>query len=73
PAPRSQVTAFAAVADADAAVRLLGMLRARLADRLTGFELIGALPLALCRKHHPALPDPLPGHPWYVRVQADDA
>ncbi|GIK85041.1 MAG: D-2-hydroxyacid dehydrogenase [Betaproteobacteria bacterium] len=73
PAPRSQATAFAAVADADAAVRLLGMLRARLADRLTGFELIGALPLALCRKHHPALPDPLPGHPWYVLVQADDA
>jgi FAD/FMN-containing dehydrogenase len=73
PAPRSQATAFVAVADAGAAVALLGALRARLADRLTGFELIGALPLALCRKHHPALPDPLPGHAWYVLVQVDDA
>jgi FAD/FMN-containing dehydrogenase len=73
PAPRSQATAFVAVADPAAAVALLGALRARLADRLTGFELIGALPLALCRKHHSALPDPLPGHAWYVLVQADDA
>jgi FAD/FMN-containing dehydrogenase len=73
PAPRSQATAFAAVSDPDAAVRLLGALRGRLADRLTGFELIGALPLELCRKHHPALPDPLPGHAWYVLLQVDDA
>jgi FAD/FMN-containing dehydrogenase len=72
PAPRSQATAFVAVPDPAAAVALLGGLRGRLADRLTGFELIGALPLALCRKHHPALPDPLPGHAWYVLVQADD-
>jgi FAD/FMN-containing dehydrogenase len=73
PAPRSQATALVAVPDPAAAVALLGALRGRLADRLTGFELIGALPLALCRKHHPALPDPLPGHAWYVLVQADDA
>jgi len=73
PAPRSQATAFVAVADPAAAVQLLRTLRERLADRVTGFELIGALPLALCRKHHPTLPDPLPGHPWYVLVQADDA
>ena len=72
PAARSRATAFAAVADPQAAVDLLGRLRGRLADRLTGFELIGALPLALCRRHHPALPDPLPGHPWYVLVQVDD-
>jgi FAD/FMN-containing dehydrogenase len=73
PAPRSQATAFVAVADPAAAVELLARLRARLADRLTGFELIGALPLALCRKHHPSLPDPLPGHDWFVLVQVDDA
>jgi FAD/FMN-containing dehydrogenase len=73
PATRSQATGFVAVADPQAAVRLLATLRGRLADRLTGFELIGALPLALCRKHHPALPDPLPGHAWYVLIQADDA
>jgi FAD/FMN-containing dehydrogenase len=73
PAPRSQATAFVAVPHPQAAVQLLGVLRKRLADRLTGFELIGALPLALCRKHHPALPDPLPGHAWFVLVQVDDA
>jgi FAD/FMN-containing dehydrogenase len=39
---------------------------------LTAFELMNALSLALSRKHHPQLPDPLPGHAWYVLVQADD-
>ena len=73
PAPRSRATAFAAVADVDAAVRLLGMLRDALADRLVGFELMSSFSTALARKHHPHLPDPLPGHPWYVLVQADDA
>ncbi len=26
----------------------------------------------MSRAHHPDLPDPLPGHPWYVLLQADD-
>jgi FAD/FMN-containing dehydrogenase len=73
PAPRSRATAFAAVPDVDAAVRLLGMLRDALADRLVGFELMSAFAAALSRRHHPHLPDPLPGYPWYVLVQADDA
>src|SRR4030095_5930602 len=29
--------------------------------------------IALSLKHHPALRDPLPGHPWYVLIQADDS
>jgi FAD/FMN-containing dehydrogenase len=73
PAPRSRATALAAVPDVDAAVRLLGMLRDALADRLVGFELMSAFSAALSRRHHPHLPDPLPGHPWYALVQADDA
>jgi FAD/FMN-containing dehydrogenase len=73
PAPRSRATALAAVPDVDAAVRLLGMLRDALADRLVGFELMSAFSTALSRRHHPHLPDPLPGHPWYALVQADDA
>ncbi len=73
PAPRSRATAFAAVPDVDAAVRLLGMQRDALADRLVGFELMSAFAAALSRRHHPHLPDPLPGYPWYVLVQADDA
>jgi len=72
PAPQVRATALAAVADVAAAVRLLRDLRSALGDRLVGFELVSALSLALSRKHQPALPDPLPGHPWYALVQADD-
>jgi FAD/FMN-containing dehydrogenase len=73
PAPGTRVTALAAVADVAAAVRLLGALRQAIGDRLTGFELMSAHSLSLSRKHQPALPDPLPGHAWYVLVQADDS
>ena len=72
PAPRTRVTALAAVASVDRAVALLGRMKQALADRLTGFELMSAFSLALSRRHHPGAPDPLPGHPWYVLVQADD-
>jgi FAD/FMN-containing dehydrogenase len=48
-------------------------LRQALGDRLTGFELISGECIALTRKHFPALPDPLPGYPWYALVQADDS
>ncbi len=73
PAPAAQVTALAALADVDHAVRLLRQMKQALGDRLTGFELISDVALALSRAYHPDLPDPLPGQPWYVLVQADDA
>jgi FAD/FMN-containing dehydrogenase len=44
-----------------------------LGDRLVAFELISGLALQLSRKHHPHLPDPLPGHRWYVLLDANDA
>jgi FAD/FMN-containing dehydrogenase len=72
PKPRTSATALAALADVDAAIALLGLLRQGLGDRLTGFELISGECIALTRKHFPALPDPLPGYPWYALVQADD-
>ena len=72
PAPQVRATALAAVADVATAVRLLRRLKSALGDRLVGFELVSALSLALSRKHQPALPDPLPGHPWYALVQVDD-
>ena len=72
PAPRSRATALVAVPDVDAAVRLLSVLKTALSDRLVGFELMSAFSIALSRKHHPPSPDPLPGHAWYVLVQADD-
>ncbi len=71
--PRSSVTAWVAVADVTASVALLRALRTGLGDRVTGFELISAECVTLARAQFPTLPDPLPGHAWYVLVQADDA
>jgi len=73
PRPRSSATAFAALATVDGAVALLAVLRQALGDRLTGFELISTECIALTRNKFPALPDPVPGHPWYALVQADDS
>src|SRR6266704_1428521 len=72
PKPRTSATALAALADVDAAIALLGLLRQALGDRLAGFELISGECIALTRKQFPALPDPLPGYPWYALAQADD-
>ena len=73
PAARVRVTALAAIPDVASAVRLLRDARAALGDRITGFELMSALSIAISRKHHPTLPNPCPGHPWYALVQADDS
>ena len=72
-APRTRVTAFAAVADVARAIDLLRAMQQALGDRLVAFELISGIALQLARKHHPDLPDPLAGHPWYVLLQADDS
>ena len=71
-APRTRVTALAAVGDLARAVSLLGTMKQALGDRLVGFELVSALALELSRKYHPGSADPLPGHPWYVLMQIDD-
>jgi len=71
PAPTARVTALAGVADVAQAVALLRTVKQTLGDRLTGFELISDFALALSRKHQPDLPDPLPGEPWCVLLQAD--
>ena len=73
-APRTQVTALAALAGVDDAVALLAPREAgarRPPRRLRAHE--RASRSALSRKHHPGTPDPLPGHPWYALVQADDS
>ncbi len=73
PALRTRVTAFAAVTSPETAVALLGRLKAALGDRLTGFELMSAFCIDLTRRHHPGMLHPLPGHPWYLLLQADDS
>jgi FAD/FMN-containing dehydrogenase len=72
-APRTQVTALAALASVGDAVALLRHAKQSLGDRLVGFELMSDVALALSRKHHPGTPDALPGHAWYALVQADDS
>ncbi len=72
-APRTQVTALAALASVGDAVALLRLAKQSLGDRLVGFELMSDVALALARKHHAGTPDALPGHRWYALVQADDS
>jgi FAD/FMN-containing dehydrogenase len=72
-AARMRATAFVAVENVPAAVDLLHVAKEALGDRLVGFELISGIALQLSRKHHPDLPDPLPGHRWYVLLQANDS
>jgi FAD/FMN-containing dehydrogenase len=55
------------------AVKLLRVAKQSLGERLTGFELISDFAFGLSRTHHPDLPDPLPGHPWFVLLQVDAA
>src|SRR5471032_1384150 len=71
PRPRTSATAWVAVDDVAGAVRLLGSVHQALGDRLTGFELISADCVALTRAQFPDFIDPLPGHDWYVLIQAD--
>ncbi|MGE5737337.1 MAG: FAD-binding oxidoreductase [Betaproteobacteria bacterium] len=72
-AGHTRLTALAAVADVARAVSLLQTMKQALGDRLVGFELMSGDALALSRKHHPDLPDPMPNHAWYVLVQASDS
>ena len=72
PKAGASATAFAALADVDSAVALLGELKQALGDRLTGFELISRPSMDVTRRIFPAFADPLPGHPWYALIQADD-
>ena len=72
-AASTRMTALAALASVAHGVDHLRYLKRALGDRLVGFELVSGPALRLSRKHHPALPDPLPDHDWYVLVQANDS
>ncbi|MFP5402565.1 MAG: FAD-binding oxidoreductase [Gammaproteobacteria bacterium] len=73
PAIRSRATAWVAVPDPAAAVRLLGLLRANCGDRVSAFEIVGRAALELVLKHIPGVRDPLTGAPaWTVLVELSD-
>jgi FAD/FMN-containing dehydrogenase len=70
PKPRVCVTAWAAVADPAAAVRLLGRLRSAAGDTVTAFELVGHPALELVLRHLPGMRAPLAGrHSWQVLIE----
>lgn len=74
PSPRSHATAFAAVLDPDAAVSLLGALRAASGDSVTSFELIPRIAVDLTVKHIPGVTDPLSmPAAWYVLCELSSA
>jgi FAD/FMN-containing dehydrogenase len=74
PAPKSIVTAIAAVPDPQAAVDLLAYLRTQTGDELSTFELIPRFALELVLRYIPETTDPLNGpSPWYVLLEATTA
>ncbi|GAB4212303.1 MAG: FAD-binding oxidoreductase [Rhodoferax sp.] len=66
PLPQAQRTAWAAVPDVAAAVRLLGLAQRQLGAELTGFELMGDFALQLVARHFADTPVPLLGSSAYA-------
>ncbi len=73
PLPRVRATAWVAVKTPQAAVNLLGHLKTRSGDRLTGFELVSRPSLQIVLDLISGSYDPLQQpSPWYVLVEMDD-
>jgi FAD/FMN-containing dehydrogenase len=73
PRPTTNITAFAALPTAEAALALLALLRQHCGDRLTAFELISRECLEMVVRRIPGARDPLPGaQPWYVLAELGD-
>jgi FAD/FMN-containing dehydrogenase len=73
PAPKSQLTALAAVPSLDGAVTLLGLAHQFLGAGLTGFEVMGQFALSLVVKHFPQQRVPFYGTtPYCVVLENSD-
>lgn len=73
PAVRSRTTAWVALPSPQAAVALIGRMRALCGDRLTGFELMSRQSVAFVLRHVPGCSDPFTEeHPWYVLIELSD-
>jgi FAD/FMN-containing dehydrogenase len=74
PRPAANATAWMAVRDPEAALRLLALMRRHCNDRITAFELISQHSLELVWKHVPGTRDPLAEpSPWVVLTELADA
>ena len=70
PRPRVHATAWVAVPDPTAALRLLGLLRDAAGDNVTAFEIVGRTALELVLRHIPNARNPLAGKPeWQVLIE----
>ena len=73
PAVRSRTTAWVALPSPQAAVALIGRMRALCGDRLTGFELMSRQSVAFVLRHVPGCSDLFAEeHPWYVLIELSD-
>jgi len=74
PKPTATATAWIALDSPRAAVELLGLLRSRVGDRLSAFELISRACLDAVLRHSAEIHDPLPAaQPWYVLAEFGDS
>ncbi len=74
PRPTASATAWIAVDSPRRAVELLSVLRERLGDRLSAFELVSRTCLEAVLSHSKDLQDPLAAvHPWYVLAELADS
>jgi FAD/FMN-containing dehydrogenase len=74
PRPSATATAWIALDSPRAAVELLALLRSRLGDRLSAFELVSQTCLRAVLAHLPDARDPLAApHPWYVLAELGDS
>src|SRR5690606_7664755 len=70
----ASATAWIAIDSPQAAVELLALLRARLGDRLSAFELLSRACLDAVLAHGSNFKDPLTvPHPWYVLAEVADS
>lgn len=74
PQPAAQMTAFAALPDAQSAVRLLALAQQELSASLTAFEIICGPSVQLVLKHTPEFRKPVETDaPYYVLLESSDA
>jgi FAD/FMN-containing dehydrogenase len=74
PKPTATVTAWIALDSPRAAVELLALLRERIGDRLSAFELLSRACLEAVLAHSGDVHDPLTTvHPWYVLAEFGDS
>ncbi len=74
PRPAASVTAWIALESPLRAVELLALLRGRLGERISAFELLSRACLEAVLRHAPGIRDPLPApHPWYVLAEIADS